>query len=137
MRYAVLVCRLLLGLMFFVLGLNNILGFLKMPPPASPDALTLMTILHVSHWMTFVGAVMTVAGLLLLVNRFVPLALTLLAPVLVNILLYHALLWPHGAALAIVALVLEVVLLAFYFRSFTPLLAMNPEAHTRALDTPH
>lgn len=128
MRYVILVCRILLGLMFFVLGLNNILGFLKMPPPGNPDALTLMTILHVSHWMTFVGAIMTVAGLLLLVNRFVPLALTLLAPIIVNILLYHALLWPHGAELALAVLVLELILVAAYFRNFVPLLAMNPEA---------
>lgn len=133
MRYAVLVCRLLLGVMFFVLGLNNILGFLKMPPPANPDALTFLTILHASHWMTFVGAVMTVAGLLLLVNRFVPLALTLLAPVVVNILLYHALLWPHGAALAIVCAALEILLIFAYIRNFMPLLAMNPEANTSRL----
>ncbi len=131
MRYVVLVCRILLGLMFFVFGLNNILSFFKMPPPAAPDALTFMTILHASHWMAFVGAVMTVAGLLLLVNRFVPLALTLLAPIVVNILLYHSLLWPHGALPAILALALELALIAFYFRSFTPLLAMNPEAKTR------
>lgn len=131
MRYVIIVCRLLLGVMFFVFGLNNILGFLKMPPPGNPDALTFLTILHVSHWMTFVGAVMTVAGLLLLVNRFVPLALTLLAPVLVNILLYHALLWPHGAAPALLGLVLEIVLIAAYFRNFVPLLAMNPEAEIR------
>ena len=131
MRYVVLVCRLLLGLMFFVFGLNNILGFFKMPPPASPDALTWITIMHNSHWMTFVGAVMTVAGLLLLVNRFVPLALALLAPILVNIALYHVLLWPHGAAPAILAIVLEVVLLIAYLRNFTPLLAMNPEAEIR------
>jgi len=130
MRYVILVCRLLLGLMFFVLGLNNIIGFLKMPPPQSPDALTFMTILHGSHWMSFVGALMTIAGLLLLVNRFVPLALTLLAPIIVNILLYHALLWPHGMVPAILALVLEVVVVAAYFRSFLPLLAMNPEVHT-------
>lgn len=128
MRYVILVCRILLGLMFFVFGLNNILGFLKMQPPQSQDALTFITILHASHWMTFVGALMTIAGLLLLVNRFVPLALTLLAPILVNILLYHALLWPHGVVPALVGLVLEVVLIAAYFRSFLPLLAMNPEA---------
>src|SRR5579875_3114689 len=101
-----------------------------MPPPQNPDAMTLMTILHVSHWMTFVGALMTIAGLLLLVNRFVPLALTILAPIIVCILLYHALLWPHGAALAILALLLELILIAAYFRSFVPLLAMNPEANT-------
>lgn len=131
MRNVVLVCRLLLGLMFFVLGLNNILHFIPMPPPHDPTALTFMTILHASHWISFVGAIMTIAGLLLLVNRFVPLALTLLAPVIVNILLYHALLWPHGAAPAIIAVVLEVALIAIYFRSFTPLLAMNPEMRNR------
>lgn len=131
MKAILLVCRLVLGLMFFVLGLNNILGFLKMSPPANPDALTWMTIMHVSHWMTFVGALMTVAGLLLLVNRFVPLALTILAPILVNILLFHALLWPHGAVLAIIALLLELILIAAYFRNFVPLLAMNPEAEIR------
>ena len=131
MRIAIMICRLLLGLMFFVFGLNNILGFMKMTPPDSPTALTFLTILHANHWMAFVGAIMTVAGLLLLVNRFVPLALTLLGPIVVNILLYHALLWPHGAVPAIVALVLELVLIAAYFRSFLPLLAMNPEADLR------
>ena len=131
MKYLILVCRILLGLMFFVFGLNQLLSFLKMPPPTSADALTFLTILHVSHWFTFVGIIMVVGGLLLLVNRFVPLALTLLAPVIVNILLYHALLYPHGAEAAIAALVLEVVLIAAYFRSFVPLLAMNPEADLR------
>lgn len=132
MKITVLVCRILLGMMFFIFGLNNILHFIPMPPP-SGDALTWIGILGAHHWMTFVGVVMTVAGLLLLVNRFVPLALTLLAPIVVNILLYHALLWPHGAAPAIAALVLELVLVAVYFRSFLPLLAMNPEADVRKL----
>lgn len=132
MKIAVLICRILLGLMFFVFGLNNILHFIPMPPP-SGDALTWIGILGAHHWMTFVGVIMTVAGLLLLVNRFVPLALTLLAPIVVNILLYHALLWPHGAAPAIAALVLELVLVAVYFRSFLPLLAMNPETEVRKI----
>jgi hypothetical protein len=70
---------------------------------------------------------------LLLVGRFVPLAIVLLVPILVNILLYHALLWPHGYALAIVAVVLELILLGAYWRSFAPLLAPNPEAQTPKL----
>lgn len=133
MKAIVLVCRLVLGLMFFVLGLNNILHFIPLPPPTDPAAMTWMTIMQASHWMSYVGAVMTVAGLLLLVNRFVPLALALLAPVIVNILLYHALLWPHGAALAIAALILELALVFAYFRNFLPLLAMNPEANLEKL----
>ncbi|MGI4829218.1 MAG: hypothetical protein ACRYFU_13645 [Janthinobacterium lividum] len=132
MKPVVLVCRILLGLMFFVFGLNNILHFIHMPLP-SGDALTWIGILAAHHWMNFVGTIMTVAGLLLLVNRFVPLALTLLAPLIVSILMYHALLWPHGAAAAIVALVLELVLIAAYFGSFLPLLAMNPEVDAHRL----
>ncbi len=126
MKTVVLVCRILLGLVFFVFGLNNLLHFLPQPLPTG-DALTWIGIMAAHRWMTFVGVVMTIAGLLLLVNRFVPLALTLLAPVIVNILLYHALLWPHGVGPAILTLVLELVLVAAYFRSFAPLLAMNPE----------
>ena len=132
MKVVILVCRILLGLMFFIFGLNNILHFIHLPLP-SGDALTWIGILAAHHWMNFVGAIMTIAGLLLLVNRFVPLALTLLAPLIVSILLYHALLWPHGVGAGIVALVLELVLVAAYFSSFTPLLAMNPEIDTRRL----
>lgn len=132
MKVVVLICRVLLGLIFFIFGLNNLLHFLPMPLP-SGDALTWVGILAAHHWMNFVGAIMTVAGLLLLVNRFVPLALTLLAPIIVNILLYHALLWPHGAAPAIIALILEIALVAVYFRSFLPLLAMNPETKLHKL----
>ena len=132
MKVVILVCRILLGVMFFVFGLNDVLDFLHMPLPTG-DALTWMGIMADHHWMNFIGIIMVVAGLLLLVNRFVPLALTLLAPIIVNILLYHALLWPHGAAAAILALVLELVLIAVYFRSFSPLLAMNPEASTSRL----
>ena len=126
MKTAVLICRILLGLMFFVFGLNDLLHFMPVPPP-SGDALAWIGILAAHGWMNFVGVIMTVAGLLLLVNRFVPLALTLLAPVIVNILLYHALLWRHGAGPALLALVLELVLIAAYFRNFLPLLEMNPE----------
>jgi hypothetical protein len=111
--------------MFFVFGLNNILHFIPMQP-APGDAGTFEGILISSHWMAFVGVIMVIGGLLLLVGRFVPLGLTLLAPIIVNILLFHALLWPHGAAPGILAAVLEIVLLLAYYRSFVPLFAADP-----------
>jgi putative oxidoreductase len=83
--------------------------------------------------MNFVGVIMVISGLLLLVGRFVPLALAMLAPVIVNILLYHALLWPHDFAPAIIVAVLEVVLLVAYYRSFAPLFVPDPTASTPKL----
>ena len=58
------------------------------------------------------------------------LALALLAPIIVNILLYHALLWPHGFIPAIVVTVLEVVLVIAYHRSFAPLFVPDPPINT-------
>lgn len=129
MRYVILGARVLEGLIFLVFGLNGILHFIKMPLPTG-DALVWFGIMTAHHWMNFVAVEELVGGLLLLVGRFVPLGLTLLAPVIVNILLYHALLWPHGYALAVITLVLELFLLAVYWRSFAPLFHPNPEAQT-------
>jgi putative oxidoreductase len=132
MKYVLLVSRLLQGLIFFVFGLNDILHFIKMPYPTG-DALTWMGIMVSHGWMTFNGVVMVIAGLLLLVGRFVPLALALLAPVIVNIALYHVLLWPHGFVPAVIVALLEVILLIAYHRSFLPLFVPDPKADTKAL----
>lgn len=129
MRYVVPGARILEGLIFLVFGLNGILHFYN-PPPPTGDALTWFGIMLGHHWMNFVAVVQIIGGLLLLVGRFVPLGLTLLAPVIVNILLYHALLWPHGYALAILALMTELFLLGVYWRSFAPIFYPNPEAQT-------
>ena len=132
MRYAVLGSRLLLGLIFFVFGLNGLLHFFSMPLPTG-DALTWFGIMAGHHWMDFVAVEQLIAGLLLLVGRFAPLALALLAPVIVNILLYHALLWPHGYVPAVLVLLLELFLLAVYWRSFASLFVPNPEPQTPKL----
>jgi uncharacterized membrane protein YphA (DoxX/SURF4 family) len=132
MKYVLLVSRLLLGLIFFVFGLNLILNFLHLPYPTG-DTLTWYGIMAAHRWITFVGLIQVIAGLLLLVGRFVPLALAILAPILVNILLYHALLWPHDFIPAIVITVLEVILLIAYRRSFAPLFVPDPPADTHKL----
>jgi len=130
-RYAIIIARILLGLVFFVFGLNGLLHFLPMPPMPPSDAATWSTIMMAHHWMNFVAVIMVIAGLLLLVNRFVPLALTLLAPVLVNILLFHILMMGgHGIGIGLVCTLLELFLLFVYRRNFLPLLVMNPEAET-------
>ena len=132
MRYAILGARMIEGLIFVIFGLNGLLHFFS-PTLPTGDALTWFGIMAAHHWFNFISVVQLVGGLLLLLDRFVPLGLTLLAPVIVNILLYHALLWPHGYAFAIVVLVLELFLLGVYWRSFAPLLRANPELKTPRL----
>lgn len=106
MRIVALISRLLLGLIFFVFGLNGFLQFLNMGPMPSGLAGQFMGALFQSHYFWVIAALQVIGGLLLLINRFVPLALVLLGPVIVNILLYHLLLNATGAALALVVTVL-------------------------------
>jgi len=77
-----------------------------------------LLVLFQSHWVLFVSAVQLVGGLVLLVNRFVPLALALLGPVIVNIILYHLLLTPAGAQLAVVVTILWIFLFYRYRQYF-------------------
>ena len=130
MKYVVIAARVLLGAGFLFFGLNILLHFLKQPP-SEGDAATFGGILAKSHWMNVIGALQVIGGLLILVNRFVPLGLTLLAPVLVNILLFHLmLLGGTGIAPGLILSVLEVFLVFIYRQNFLPLLSMNPEADT-------
>ena len=88
MKIVTTIVRLLLGLMFTVFGLNGFFQFLKMPPMTGLPA-QFMTVIFVSHYAWVIFACQLVGGVLLLLNRYVPLALTILAGVLVNILTYH------------------------------------------------
>lgn len=127
MKKVVLVARILLGLVFVIFGANLILHFLHAPMPTG-DAGQLSEIMDRSKWMTFVGVVQLVGGLLLLVGRYVPLGLALLAPVIVNILLFHfLLLGGTGVVPGLMVTVLEVFLIWAYRRSFCGLLDAAPE----------
>ncbi|SRR5216684_4991492 len=106
MKIVNLVARLLLGLIFVVFGLNGFLNFLNMGPLPSGFAGQFIIALAASHYLWVIAGLQVVGGVLLLVNRFVPLALVLLGPVIVNILLYHVFLNRSGAQLAILGTIL-------------------------------
>ena len=112
MKILTLIARLLLGLIFVVFGLNGFLNFLSMGPMPSGLAGQFVGALVLSHYFWVVAALQIAGGALLLVNRFVPLGLVLLGPVIVNIVLYHVFLNLAGVALAIVVVVLW--LIVFY-----------------------
>lgn len=121
MRVLTLIARLLLGLLFLVFGLNGFLNFLSMGPQPSGLAGEFMGALFQSHYYWVVAVLQIIGGVLLLVNRYVPLALVLLGPVIVNILLYHIFLTPVGFPLAIVATILWFIVFYSYRQYFSGL----------------
>ena len=116
MRIATLIARFLLGIIFLVFGLNGFLHFIpNQPMPAGP-AMQFLGALSATNYMTVVFLIQIIGGLLLLVNRYVPLALVLLGPVIVNIALFHAFMAPSGLPLAFVVILLW-LLVAYSVRS--------------------
>jgi uncharacterized membrane protein YphA (DoxX/SURF4 family) len=123
------VARYLLGLAFFVFGLNGFLHFIPQPPMSGPPANFIGALLATGYMFPLIKGTEVVAGLLLLSNRYVPLALTLLAPVLVNIVAFHAFLEPAALALPIVLLLAELYLARSYRDAFAPMLHAQNAPH--------
>jgi putative oxidoreductase len=127
MKVVSVIARYLLGLMFTVFGLNGFFNFIHQPPPTNPLALQFFVSISSSHFASFFFAVQLIGGLLLLSSFFVPLALTLLAAELYNILAFHLTLSP-GIAPALVACVLWILVFLQYRNSFNGVLAARPAA---------
>ena len=122
MKIATIIARILLGLLFVLTGSNIFFNFLPMPQkPPPPLAVDFTKALMQSHYMYVVGLLQVSGGLLLLIGRYVPLGLTLLGPVIVNILLFHIFLAPEGLLVALVVAVLALFLLWRYRTNFAGL----------------
>ena len=121
MKVATIIARVLLGLMFVILGSNIFLHFIPMPPQKPSLATDFSKALMESHYMYVVGFLQVAGGLLLLIGRYVPLGLTLLGPVIVNILLFHIFLEPTGLPVALVVAALALFLLWRYRSNFAGL----------------
>jgi uncharacterized membrane protein YphA (DoxX/SURF4 family) len=124
------IARYLLGLTFFVFGLNGFLHFLPQPPMSGPPANFAGAMLATGYLFPLLKGTEVIAGVLLLSNRYVPLALAVLAPVLINIVAFHAFLAPGGLALPIVLLVAELYLARSYKDAFAPMLLAQNTPHT-------
>jgi uncharacterized membrane protein YphA (DoxX/SURF4 family) len=122
-RYFPAIARILMGLSLLVFGLNGFLNF--MPPPKTPlpeGAMTFVTALVKSgYMMKLIAVTQLVVGALLVVNRFVPLAILLLAPFLVNSLAFHLFLERSGLVMSMVFCALELYLAWVYRRAYAPL----------------
>ena len=127
MKIATITARSLLGFIFVVFGLNMFLHFIPMPPPPAGPARDFMTALFMSRYLYVVGALQVIGGVLLLTGRWVPLGLTLLGPVIVNILCFHIFMAPAGLPLAIVVSALALFLLWRHRASFAGIWAVKNE----------
>ena len=100
------IARYLLGLMFLVFGSNMFFNFIPMGPMPTGLAGQFTVALFAAHYFYVVGAIMVISAILLLANRFVGLGLTLLGPVLFNILMFHILMNPSGVGMGAFATLL-------------------------------
>ncbi len=126
MKIVSVIARYLLGLMFTVFGLNGFLNFIHQPPPANQLAIQFLVAVSASHFAAFFFALQVLGGLLLLSGVFVPLALTLLAAELYNILAFHLTMAPSSIAPALVACVFWILVFLQCRESFQGIFSAKP-----------
>ena len=122
-RIVTAIVRVLLGLMFLVFGLNGFLNFMPAPNDIPQEIMAVMGALTNAGYMAVVSGAEVIIAVLLLVNRFVPLALALLAPIVVGIITFHVAMAPATIGPGIVVLVMELYLAWAYRGAFRPMLA--------------
>ncbi len=118
------IARILMGLAFFVFGLNGFLHFIPQPKEMPEGVASFMvSLIKTGYMFPLVFGTQLISGILLLINRFVPLALALIAPVIVHIIAFHIFLNPSGIGPGIVVLILEAYLAWSYRSAFRSMLA--------------
>jgi putative oxidoreductase len=118
MKYVIIIARVLLGLVFAVFGSNAFLHFIPVPPMQGPAGAFIGALIS-SGYIYPIAVLQIAGGLLLLIGaRFVPLGLTLLGPVIVNIMLYHIFLDQSGLPMACFISILALFLLWIYRYKF-------------------
>jgi len=124
-RFFPAIARILLGLPLVVFGLNGFLNFIPPPSTPLPEGATafLGALSQSGYMMQLIGGTHLIVGLLLVVNRFVPLALALFAPFIVNSIAFHLFLEHSGLPMAVIFLALELYLAWAYRKAFRPMLA--------------
>jgi len=128
MRIASTIARFLMGLVFAASGLSGFFLIAHGPPPMPGLAGEFQKVFFESRWVLFVDGVELIAGVLLLANRFVPLALVALAAVLANIVVFHITMMPSGIFPALVLIVCWILVAQRHRAALLPLLKPRPPA---------
>jgi uncharacterized membrane protein YphA (DoxX/SURF4 family) len=122
MKILTIIARIFLGLVFVLFGSNAFLRFLPMPPLPEGTAGLYLKAFFDSGYVYVIGGMQLIGGLLLLIGRFVPLGLTILAAIIFNIWAFHILMAPEGFPPAAIVTVLELFLIWQYRSAFAPIL---------------
>jgi putative oxidoreductase len=122
MKILTIIVRILLGLIFVFFGSNAFLHFLPMPPLPQGVTGEYLHAFFASGYVYVIGGFQVIGGLLLLIGRFVPLGLTILGAIIVNIWAFHLLMAPEGLPPAVVVTVLELFLVWSYRDRFAGIL---------------
>ena len=132
-RHLPAAARFLMGLMFFVFGLNGFLQFIPQPTTPMPEGAAAFAgaLMKTGFMMPLVMGTQLIVGVFLLLNRFVPLALALIAPIIVGIVSFHLFLAPSTIGPGVAVLVLELYLAWSYRAAFRPMLAMRATPATK------
>jgi putative oxidoreductase len=122
---ATVIFRSLLGLVFVVFGLNKFLHFIPNPaePPAAMDFFG--ALFRTGYFIPLLASTEIVSGALLLIGFLVPFALVLIAPVIVNIFMFHLFLSPSGLPVAVVLVALELALAWHHRRAYAALFSSS------------
>ena len=114
MKYVIIIARVLLGLVFVVFGSNAFFHFIPQQPMPEKAAAFMMPLISSGYYYP-IAVLQILGGICLLIGaRFVPLGLTLLGPIIVNILLFHIFIVRDGLGIAVVISVLALFLLWIY-----------------------
>ena len=125
MNKATLIVRSLVGLIFVVFGLNGFLNFIPMPQPPPAAGAFFGALMATGYFMKVLKITEIVAGVMLLSNKLPALGILLLAPIVVQIFLFHAVLDPAGLAMPIFLVLAEGFLGYSYMKSFKSVLEVN------------
>ena len=124
------IAQILMGIPLVVFGLNGFFNFI--PPPATPlpeeAAAFAGALAKTGYMMQLIGVTQLIVGMLLILNRFVPLALALFAPFIINSIAFHLRLEHSGLPIAALFLILEVYLAWAYRDAYRPMLVMRATA---------
>ena len=126
-RYLPTAARVVMGLIFTVTGLNGFLSFLPAGPMPERAVAFAIALGNTGYMMPLTMGTQVIVGALLLSNRFVPLALALIGPVVVNVVAFHAFLAPDGIPVAVLVVALEVYLAWTHRKAYRPMLAMRAD----------